>query len=136
MLKIYHNNRCKKSRAGLKYLLDKGLNPEVIDYIKNSINEKDFRLILQKLNISAKELIRTQEEIYKLQFKDKNFNEEEWIKIILENPKLLKRPIIETKYKAVLGDPVSNIEQALWTWHKNVSFLFTFVINKTHNYEQ
>jgi arsenate reductase len=113
MLKIYHNNRCKKSRAGLKYLLDKGLNPEVIDYIKNSINEKDFRLILQKLNISAKELIRTQEEIYKLQFKDKNFNEEEWIKIILENPKLLKRPIIETKYKAVLGDPVSNIEQAL-----------------------
>ncbi len=114
MLKIYHNNRCKKSRAGLKYLLDKGLNPEVIDYIKNSINEKDFRLILQKLNISAKELIRTQEEIYKLQFKDKNFNEEEWIKIILENPKLLKRPIIETKYKAVLGDPVSNIEQALW----------------------
>jgi arsenate reductase len=113
MLKIYHNNRCKKSRAGLKYLLDKGLNPEVIDYIKNSINEKDFRLILQKLNISAKELIRTQEEIYKLQFKDKNFNEEEWIKIILENPKLLKRPIIETKYKAVLGDTVSNIEQAL-----------------------
>lgn len=97
----------------MKYLLDKGLNPEVIDYIKNSINEKDFRLILQKLNISAKELIRTQEEIYKLQFKDKNFNEEEWIKIILENPKLLKRPIIETKYKAVLGDPVSNIEQAL-----------------------
>ncbi len=113
MLKIYHNNRCKKSRAGLKYLLDKGLNPEVIDYIKNSINEKDFRLILQKLNISAKELIRTQEEIYKLQFKDKNFNEEEWIKIILENPKLLKRPIIETKYKAVLGDPVSNIEHIL-----------------------
>jgi arsenate reductase-like glutaredoxin family protein len=32
---------------------------------------------------------------------------------MVENPKLIKRPIVEGKYKAVLGDPAENIEQLL-----------------------
>ena len=113
MLKIYHNTRCKKSRAGLQYLQEKGLEPEIIEYLKTPISEEQFRVILMKLNKSPLEMVRTQEAIYKSDFKGKNFNDDEWIKIIIENPKLLKRPIIETKHKAVWGDPVENIEDIL-----------------------
>lgn len=113
MLKIYHNNRCSKSRAGLQYLQEKGLEPEIIEYLKTPITEKEFRVILMKLNVQPQEIIRTQEAIYKSDFKGKNFNNDEWIKIILENPKLLKRPIIETNHKAVWGVPVENIEEIL-----------------------
>lgn len=113
MLKIYHNNRCKKSRAGLQYLTAKGLKPEIIDYLKKPLNEKELKTLLMKLNKSAFEMVRTQEEVYKSGYKGLKLTEEEWIKIISENPKLLKRPIIETRLKAVWGDPVEEIDQLL-----------------------
>lgn len=113
MLKIYHNNRCKKSRAGLQYLQEKGLEPEIIEYLKTPLTEKEFRVILMKLNKAPLEMVRTQEAIYKSEFKGKNFNDDEWIKIILENPKLLKRPIVETKHKAIWADPAKNIDEVL-----------------------
>ena len=111
MLKIYHNNRCKKSRAGLFFLNEKGLEPEVIEYLKKPLTEKELTNILMKLNKTAFEMVRTQEAIYKSNFKGKNFTNEEWIKIIIENPKLLKRPIVETDQAAIWGDPAEEINK-------------------------
>ncbi len=113
MLKIYHNTRCKKSRAGLQYLLDKELEPEIIEYLKIPLSFDDLERIFMKLNKKPAEMIRKQEKVFKEKFKGKNFNDDEWIKIIMENPKLLNRPIIETKTRAVWGDPPENIEKVL-----------------------
>ena len=113
MLKIYHNPRCKKSRAGLQYLQKKGLNPEIVLYLKENLSEKDIARLLMKLNISAFDLIRTQEAIYKKEYKGLNLSEEEWIKVIVTNPKLMKRPIVEIELKAVWGDPAEEIENIL-----------------------
>ncbi len=110
MYTIFHNPHCKKSRAGLHWLVEHKLDFEVIEYLKNPISEKDFRQLLQKLHLKASDLIRTQEETYKTQFKNKSFNEDEWVHILLENPKLIKRPIVAAKLKAVIGDPVENLE--------------------------
>ena len=110
MLKIYHNPQCKKSRAGLAYLKDKGLDVEVVEYLKRPLTEKGFEMLLAKLNKKPAEVVRTQEEYYKKKLKGKQFHDHEWIKIILENPKLLQRPIVEGKYRAVIGDPVENID--------------------------
>jgi arsenate reductase len=113
MLKIYHNPRCKKSRAGLNYLEEKGLEFETVLYLKNPLSEEEFTKLLMKLKKSPEEMIRTQEDYYKKELKGRQFNEHEWIKIILENPKLLKRPIVETDKKAIWGDPVDEIELIL-----------------------
>ena len=110
MIKIYHNPQCQKSRAGLEYLKAKGAGFEVVEYIKNPLTEKELEKLLIKLNAKPEEMIRTQEEYYKKNLRGKQFNGHEWIKIILENPKLLKRPIVEGQYKAVWGDPVENID--------------------------
>ncbi|MEI6890189.1 MAG: arsenate reductase family protein [Bacteroidales bacterium] len=110
MIRIYHNPQCKKSRAGLEYLKAKGVEFAIVEYLKNPLTEKDLEKLLMKLNAKPEEIIRTQEEYYKKNLKGKKFNEHEWIKIILQNPKLLKRPIVEGQYKAVWGDPVERIE--------------------------
>jgi len=110
MIKIYHNPRCKKSRAGLKYLEAKDADFEVVEYLKHPVSEDEFKDILMKLNLKPQEMIRTQEDIYKKQFKGKNFTDEEWIKIMVENPKLIKRPIVVKDYKAVWADPPENME--------------------------
>ncbi len=111
MIKIYHNSRCRKSRAGLQYLQDKGVDFEIVEYLKNGISEEELKDVLIKMNVRPTEIIRTQEDIYKKQFKGKNFTDEEWIKILLENPKLIKRPLVVKGYKAVWADPPENMEK-------------------------
>ena len=110
MFTIYHNPHCKKSRAGLNWLEEHQFDFKIVEYLKKPITEIEFKKLLVKLNVKASDLIRTQESIYKTQFKNKNFNEDEWVKIMLENPKLIKRPIIAAKLKAVIGDPIDNLE--------------------------
>lgn len=110
MYTIYHNSHCKKSRAALKWLEEKAVEFYVIEYLKNPLSEKELIELLIKLNMKASDLVRTQEEVYKTQFKNKKFNENEWVKILLEYPKLIKRPIVATRQKAVWGDPIENLE--------------------------
>ena len=111
MIKIYHNPRCRKSRAGLQYLEEKGVEFELVEYLKNEISEEELKDVLIKMNARPAEIIRTQEDIYKKQFKGKNFTDEEWIKILLENPKLIKRPLVVKGYRAVWADPPENMEK-------------------------
>ncbi|HAN77596.1 MAG TPA: arsenate reductase (glutaredoxin) [Bacteroidales bacterium] len=113
MLKIYHNTRCKKSRAALLFLEQKGIDFQVIDYIKSSITKDDVQVILLKMNAKAEELLRTQEPEFKKHCKGLSFTQPEWIRLICENPQMLKRPIVVGKYKAVIADPPEKILEVL-----------------------
>lgn len=113
MLTIYHNPRCSKSRAGLKYLENKTSDFEIRKYLKDPLTEEELRKLLTKLNKKPQDIVRTQEQMYKKELKGKDFNEDEWIRIITENPRLIQRPVVEAKYKAVIGNPPENIDELL-----------------------
>ena len=112
-MKIYHNPRCRKSRECVQYLIDKKLNFEIFDYLKEGVSENDIKLIIKKLNISAIELVRKNEKIWKDNFKGKELKEEEIISLLCNEPKLMERPIIVCKNKAVIGRPKENIDRLL-----------------------
>ena len=109
-MKIYHNPRCKKSRAGLAYLESKNIEFEIVQYLKTGISEDELSEILNKLNKKPLEMIRKQEAIFKQEYKGKELSDQEWIKAMVANPKLIQRPIIVDGEKAVWGDPAENIE--------------------------
>lgn len=111
MLRIYHNPRCRKSREGLQYLKEKTDNFEVVEYLKTGLTEEMIQEVLLKANLNPLALIRTQEEIFKKELKGKNFNDEEWVKIIAENPKLLQRPIVISDVKAIIAFPKTEIDK-------------------------
>lgn len=113
MTTVYHNPRCKKSRAGLQYLRDKGIEPEVIEYIKNPLSPEEIGKLLQQLNMEPLEVVRKQEEIFRKQLKGKEFTRDEWLKILSENPKLIHRPIVLIGHKAVIADPPENADELL-----------------------
>jgi len=113
MYKIYHNPRCKKSRAGLQYLQEKGIEPDIVEYLKNPIGEDEVKDLLVRLHKNPTEIIRTQEAIYKSNFKGKNFTDDEWVKILVEHPKLIHRPIVVKGPKAIIGDPAEEIDVLL-----------------------
>lgn len=111
MYTIYHNPRCKKSRAGMAYLESKGHEFEVVEYLKTPLSESTLKEILMKMNKAPQDILRTQEAIYKAEFKGKNFTDDEWIKILVKNPKLIQRPIVTKGYKAVFAQPPENIDE-------------------------
>ncbi|HZK06574.1 MAG TPA: arsenate reductase family protein [Bacteroidales bacterium] len=105
VITIYHNPRCRKSRAGLARLQSKGEPYQIKEYMKTGIPVEELRDVLMKLNLRPKEIIRTHEADYKTRFRGKDFTDDEWIQILSENPKLIKRPLVIKKYKAVWADP-------------------------------
>lgn len=113
MLKIYHNPKCRKSREGLKYLQDKGVDFVVVDYIKTGIKEEELSEIVLKLNLKPADIVRTQEDIYRKELKGRNFTDREWIKILSENPRLLQRPVVVARHKAVIAQPPEKVDELL-----------------------
>jgi arsenate reductase len=110
MIKIYHNNRCGKSRNALQILQDKNLEFEIVEYLKEPLNQKQIKELLKKLGLKAIELVRKNEDIYKNNFKDHQLTEKEWIKVLAENPILIERPIIENSERAIIARPPELME--------------------------
>ncbi len=108
---IWHNPRCSKSRQTLGILEDKGVEAEVVKYLDATPGVEEIKDVLKKLGLSARELMRTKEEVYKeLGLKDVD-DEEALIKAMAENPKLIERPIVIKGDKAVLGRPPEKVEE-------------------------
>ncbi len=108
-LKIYHNPRCSKSRKTLAIVKNKTSNFKVIEYIKNPLTFIEIKLILSQLNIKPHELIRTQESIWKENYKEKKLTDDEIINLIIKYPKLMERPIVTNNQRAIIGRPPENV---------------------------
>jgi len=112
-MKIYHNNRCSKSRCGLEILNNSKQEFEVVDYINNPLSEKEIKDILKKLGFSPIQLVRKNEAIWKEDYKGKDLSDIEIIKAMAMHPKLIERPIVIKDDRAVIGRPPENIEELL-----------------------
>ncbi len=112
-MKILHNPRCRKSRETLALLEENQTDLEVILYLKDVPSKEELSAIIKKLKISPFELIRKSESIYKEQFKGQSFSDDEWIDIMLQNPKLIERPIVISDDRAVIGRPPNKVLELL-----------------------
>ena len=109
-IQIWHNPRCSKSRETLKLLEDKGISPEVVLYLEDQPDANAIQSVLSKLNISARELLRNSEDAYKEKnLKDKTLTDEQLIAAMVEQPKLIQRPIVINGDKAKLGRPPEQV---------------------------
>ncbi len=109
MIKIYHNPRCRKSREGLQLVENSGKEFEIIKYLEDLPSEKELKEVIDLLGIKPEQLVRKGEAIWKEQFKGKELSDQEIIKAMIENPKLIERPIVINGNKAVIGRPPETI---------------------------
>jgi len=107
---IYHNPRCSKSRETLALLQDNGFEPIVIEYLNTPPDKETLISILAKLDLTARQLLRTREAAYSdNNLEDSSLTEEQLIDAILENPILMERPIVLANDKAAIGRPPENV---------------------------
>ena len=106
---IWHNPRCSKSRNAVALLEEKGVDADIVKYLDTPPSKEELVEMLKMLGISARELMRTKEAIYKeLNLKDEN-DEDKLIEAMVDNPKLIERPIVIKDGKAAIGRPIENI---------------------------
>ena len=113
-MKIYHNPRCSKSRQSLALIQDAGHDVEIIEYLKDPPSPEELAAVIGKLNITAEQLVRKKESVYKeLGLHQQSLSEQQWVDILCENPKLIERPIVIKEDQAVIGRPPELIQPLL-----------------------
>lgn len=112
---IYHNARCSKSRCALDLLKEHGIEPTVVNYLTDAPSVEELNRLVAKLGISAEQLVRKNEPLFKEKYKGLQLNEHEWIRVMHENPQLIERPVVVRGHKAVIGRPIENVQELIDT---------------------
>ena len=113
-LTIYHNPRCSKSRQTLQIIKDHGIKPTIVEYLKTPLDKSTLENISKLLNKRPKDFVRKNEAGFKENnIKDIIENDIELINKMVNFPKIIERPIVLYKDKAVIGRPPENVLELL-----------------------
>lgn len=111
---IYHNPRCSKSRQTLELLRGRGIEPEIVEYLKQPPDRKTLTTIIRMLGITPRDLMRRNEAPYReLGLADSALDDTVLIDAMLEHPVLIERPIVVAGKKAALGRPPESVLEIL-----------------------
>ena len=113
-IKIFHNPKCTKSRLTIALLAEKGIQMDVVEYLKAPPNEQELHDILQMLNLEPRQLMRTHEPEYKdNKLADTSLSDDQLIQAMIKYPRLIERPIVVNNGKAAIGRPPENVLEIL-----------------------
>ena len=113
-LTIYHNPRCSKSRQTLQIIKDHGIKPTIVEYLKTPLGKFDLENISRLLNKRPKDFVRKNEVDFKENaIKDIIENDSKLINAMVKYPKIIERPIVLYKNKAIIGRPPENVLELL-----------------------
>lgn len=107
---IYHNPRCSKSREALALLRERGVEPQVIEYLKEPPDHKTLSSLLKMLKMEPRDLMRRKEKEYKeLGLDNPDLDRDQLIQAMVDHPRLIERPIVVHNRKAALGRPPEQV---------------------------
>ena len=111
---IYHNPRCSKSRQTLALLNERGIEPDIVEYLKSPLSMDDLQSLQQKLGVPALAMIRSKDQAFEdLALNEVQHSDDGLLEAIAEQPSLLERPIVVCGNKAVIGSPPQNVLELL-----------------------
>ena len=115
MITIYHNPRCRKSREALALLEERGIEHLVRLYLNDeeSMSAAEFQDVLDALDMDAIDLVRKNEAVWKEEYKTLELDEDEIILAMIEHPKLMERPIVMNRDRAVVARPAEKLLDVL-----------------------
>ena len=109
-IRIFHNPRCSKSRATLALLQEQGFEPDITHYLDSPPDAVELGSILQKLGLTARELMRKGEAEFREQgLADESLTEQQLIAAMVASPRLIERPIVLANGRAAIGRPPESV---------------------------
>ncbi len=111
---LYHNARCSNSRGALALIRERGIEPQIVDYIAQPLDAAQLQALVARLGVPVRELLRTKEAIYQaLNLADARWSDAELIGFVAQHPVLLNRPIVVTPRGARLCRPPETVLELL-----------------------
>ena len=113
-LKIFHNPKCSKSRETLALLKSRGLEPQICEYLLNPPTALELREVLEMLAMQPRDLLRKKETAFRdYSLDDETLSDEVLIKVMIDNPILIERPIVVSNGRAAIGRPPEHVLEIL-----------------------
>ncbi|MCA9482259.1 MAG: arsenate reductase (glutaredoxin) [Nitrospina sp.] len=107
---IYHNPECSKSRQTLALLEERGIEPEIVEYLQSPPAAVELKAVLEKLEMSPRDLMRKKESEYTdLDLDNPDLTEDQLIDFMIQHPILIERPVVLANGKAALGRPPEQV---------------------------
>ena len=110
MITIYHNPSCSKSREGLAFLEQSGQKFQTVLYLDTPPTIEELDELIKKIGVSPIDIVRTNEPVWKENYKGKKLTDKQIIEVMVLHPRLIERPIVANNNKAVIGRPLENIK--------------------------
>lgn len=111
---IYQKPTCTTCRQVYAVLKESGVDFDAVNYYVEPISKEKLKELLKKMGISAEELLRKKEEIYRtLKLSERKLSEDEVVELMVKHPDLIQRPIVEKGSKAILARPAEKIKDIL-----------------------
>ena len=114
MITIYQKPTCTTCRQVHAMLREAGVDFEAVDYYTDPIPKTKLKELLRKMKLSARDLLRTQEDVYRtLGLRERELSDDEIIDLMVQHPDLIQRPIVEKGARAVLARPAEKLREIL-----------------------
>ena len=111
---IYQKPTCTTCRQVYAALRDAGVDVDSVDYYTDPISKTKLKELLRKMGISARQLLRTREERFKaLRLGERELSDDELVELMVANPDLIQRPIVEKGGRAILARPAERLREIL-----------------------
>ncbi len=112
--RVWHNPRCSKSRAALSFLRDRGMEPEIFDYMNVDLRVDDLAQVLGLLRYQPRELLRSKEAVCReLGLSASDTKDSAILAAMVEHRRLIERPIVIHGGRAVVARPTERIDELL-----------------------
>ena len=111
---VYQKPTCTTCRQVHAALNESGVDFDAVDYYLDPIPKKKLLELLRKMAMRPRELLRTKEPVYKtLQIAERDLSDDELVGLMVKNPDLIQRPIIEKGARAILARPAERLKEIL-----------------------
>ena len=111
---VYQKPTCTTCRQVHAALRDAGVDFEAVDYYTDPIPKAKLKELLRKMKMSARDLLRTREDIYKkLRLGERDLSDDEIVDLMVKHPDLIQRPIVEKGARAILARPAERLQKIL-----------------------
>ncbi|MGH7168081.1 MAG: arsenate reductase (glutaredoxin) [Nitrospiraceae bacterium] len=114
MITIYQKPTCSTCRETVKLVEASGQALTAVNYYEKPFTKTQLKGLLKKARLSAKDILRTKEDIYKtLGLAKKSLSEDELVDLMVKHPDLIQRPLVEKGEKVILARPAETVKQLL-----------------------
>ena len=110
---IYHNPRCRKSREAVQYMEGRGVSLKIVKYLDQLFDVNSLGEVLKKIDLKPSEIVRRNEVLWKKVYDGNNLSEDQILKLLVEQPRLIERPIVTLRNKGVLARPIESLIEFL-----------------------